>query len=135
MVISGAGGAVGSHVGQIAKIKGCKAVGITGSDDKGKWLVNELGFDAYVNYKDPNFTKSLSEATPQGIDCYFDNVIKISYLSSTLITSNILFIFQVGGEISSIVLNKMNKFGRVAVCGAISTYNSDADNLPKGMLQ
>lgn len=74
VVISAAGGAVGSHVGQIAKIKGCKAVGITGSDEKGKWLINELGFDAYVNYKDSSFKESLQQATPDGIDIYFDNV-------------------------------------------------------------
>lgn len=74
IVISGAGGAVGSHVGQLAKIKGCRAVGITGSDEKGKWLVEELGFDAFINYKHPDFTKQLETATPKGIDCYFDNV-------------------------------------------------------------
>lgn len=75
IVVSGAGGAVGSHVGQIAKIKGCKVVGITGSDEKGEWLINELGFDAYVNYKNPSFQKSLEQAIPNsGIDIYFDNV-------------------------------------------------------------
>lgn len=74
MVISGAGGAVGSHVGQLAKITKCHAVGITGSDEKGNWLVNELGFDAYINYKKPDFVKRLEEVTPKGIDCYFDNV-------------------------------------------------------------
>lgn len=74
VVVSAAGGAVGSHVGQIAKIKGCKAVGITGSDEKGKWLINELGFDGYVNYKDSSFKKTLEQATPDGIDVYFDNV-------------------------------------------------------------
>lgn len=75
VVISGAAGAVGSHVGQLAKLKGCRAVGITGSDEKGHWLVNELGFDSYVNYKAFDFVKKLEEVTPNGIDCYFDNVI------------------------------------------------------------
>lgn len=65
---------MGSHVGQIAKIKGCFVIGITGSDEKGKWLVDELGFDAYVNYKKPNWEKSLETLAPNGIDCYFDNV-------------------------------------------------------------
>lgn len=74
VVISGAGGAVGSHVGQIAKIKGCKAIGITGSDEKGKWLVNELGCDACVNYKSPSFAQELKQVVPDGIDIYFDNV-------------------------------------------------------------
>lgn len=73
-MISAAGGAVGSHAGQIAKIEGCRVVGITGSEEKGKWLLEELGFDAYVNYKNPNFAAALAEATPKGIDCYFDNV-------------------------------------------------------------
>lgn len=74
VVISGAGGAVGSHVGQLAKIKGCRAVGVTGSDEKGRWLVEELGFDAFINYKNPDFAKKLEETTPKGIDLYFDNV-------------------------------------------------------------
>lgn len=74
MVVSGAAGAVGSHVGQIAKIKGCRVIGITGSDEKGKILVDELGFDAYINYKKPDLAKTLSEYAPKGVDCYFDNV-------------------------------------------------------------
>lgn len=63
-------------MGQIAKILGYRAVGITGTDEKGKWLVDDLGFSAYVNYNDPNFTKALEAATPNGIDSYFDNVCK-----------------------------------------------------------
>jgi len=102
VVVTGAAGAVGSHVGQIAKIKGCTVIGVTGSDKKGKWLVDELKFDHFVNYKDPNFKEQLAKAAPKGIDCYFDNV---------------------GGEISSIILNQMNTFGRISVCGAISAYN------------
>lgn len=61
-------------MGQLAKIKGCRAVGIAGTDEKGKWLVDELGFDAFINYKDPDFVKRLEEAAPKGIDSYFDNV-------------------------------------------------------------
>lgn len=74
MVVSGAAGGVGCLVGQIANIKGCRVVGIAGSDEKGKCLVEELGFDAFINYKKPNMTESLKKAAPNGIDCYFDNV-------------------------------------------------------------
>lgn len=74
VVVSGAAGAVGSHVGQIAKIKGCRVIGITGSDEKGKALLEEFGFDVFINYKKPNLDKQLSNAAPNGIDCYFDNV-------------------------------------------------------------
>ncbi|XP_968905.2 prostaglandin reductase 1 [Tribolium castaneum] len=102
VAVTGAAGAVGSIVGQIAKIKGCTVIGIAGSDEKGKWLVNELKFDHFINYKDPDFEKKLAQAAPKGIDCYFDNV---------------------GGQISTTIMNKMNLFGRVAVCGAISGYN------------
>lgn len=73
-MISGAAGAVGSHVGQIAKLKGCTVIGLAGSDDKGKWLTEELQFDHFINYKTQNLRKSLREAAPQGVDCYFDNV-------------------------------------------------------------
>lgn len=102
VAVTGAAGAVGSIVGQIAKIKGCTVIGIAGSDEKGKWLTQELKFDHFINYKDPNFEKKLAAAAPKGIDCYFDNV---------------------GGQISTSILNKMNLFGRIAVCGAISGYN------------
>ncbi|XP_050315135.1 prostaglandin reductase 1-like [Anthonomus grandis grandis] len=102
VVVSGAAGAVGSIVGQIAKIKGCTVVGIAGSDQKGKWLTEELGFDSFINYKTDNVEEALKKAAPKGVDCYFDNV---------------------GGEISTIVMNQMNDFGRVSVCGAISYYN------------
>ncbi|XP_050315137.1 prostaglandin reductase 1-like [Anthonomus grandis grandis] len=102
VVVSAAGGAVGSIVGQIAKIKGCTVVGIAGSDQKGKWLTDELGFDSFINYKTDNVEEALKKAAPKGVDCYFDNV---------------------GGEISTIVMNQMNEFGRVAICGAVSYYN------------
>lgn len=107
VVISGAAGAVGSLVGQIAKIKGCYVIGFAGHDDKVKWLVEELGFDKAYNYKTADWTASLKEAAPNGVDCYFDNV---------------------GGPFSSTVRNHMKDFGRISVCGAISVYNDDPFN-------
>lgn len=104
VVVSAAAGAVGLHVGQIAKIKGCHVVGVTGSNAKGERLIKEFNFDAFVNYKSDTFKNDLEAATPNRIDCYFDNV---------------------GGELSSIILNRMNKFGRVAICGSIATYGHD----------
>jgi len=101
VVVSAAGGAVGSHVGQIAKIKGCKVIGITGSDGKGNWLVNELGFHHYINYKTQNLKEKLKEYAPNGVDCYFDNV---------------------GGEISSTVIYHLKRFSRICICGATSLY-------------
>lgn len=102
VVVSGAAGAVGSHVGQIAKIMGCKVIGFAGTDEKCEWLVRELGFDFAANYKTTDLACFLKEKAPNGVDCYFDNV---------------------GGEMSSTVISQMNTFGRVAVCGAISSYN------------
>ena len=103
VLVSGAAGAVGSLVGQIARIKGCRAVGIAGADDKVKWLVNELGFDAAFNYKTTTeYSAKLKELCPKGIDCYFDNV---------------------GGAITDAVFPLMNVFGRMSVCGQISQYN------------
>lgn len=102
VVVSGAAGAVGSHVGQIAKIKGCKVIGIAGSDSKGKWLTEELGFDYFINYKTQNVEEELKKLAPGGVDCYFDNV---------------------GGELSTTVLNQMNVRGRASICGCISSYN------------
>jgi leukotriene B4 12-hydroxydehydrogenase/15-oxo-prostaglandin 13-reductase len=103
VVVSGAAGAVGSLVGQIAKIKGCRVVGIAGTDEKVHWLVNDLGFDAAFNYKTTtDYTSKLKEICPSGIDCYFDNV---------------------GGAITDSVFPLLNVFGRVSVCGHISMYN------------
>eukprot|EP00058_Branchiostoma_floridae_P014187 XP_002599675.1 hypothetical protein BRAFLDRAFT_70354 [Branchiostoma floridae] len=102
--VNGAAGAVGSLVGQIAKIKGCRAVGSAGSDAKVAWL-KELGFDAAFNYKTvSSLDAALKEAAPYGIDCYFDNV---------------------GADFTSTVLNHMNLYGRVSICGSISTYNDN----------
>jgi NADPH:quinone reductase len=104
VVVSGAAGAVGSLVGQIAKIQGCRAVGIAGSDDKIEWLTGELGFDAAFNYRTTeNYTQKLGELCPGGIDCYFDNV---------------------GGTITDAVLPLLNERARLSICGQISQYNS-----------
>ncbi|CAB3385250.1 Hypothetical predicted protein [Cloeon dipterum] len=111
VVVNAAAGAVGMHVGQIAKIKGCRVIGFAGSDDKVEWLKKEIGFDAAYNYKTVDIDKALAESAPNGVDCYFDNV---------------------GGEMSSTVIRRMNLFGRVSVCGSISTYNDDVK--PKATL-
>jgi leukotriene B4 12-hydroxydehydrogenase/15-oxo-prostaglandin 13-reductase len=103
VAVSCAAGAVGSLVGQIAKIKGCRVVGIAGTDEKVHWLVNELGFDAAFNYKTASdYTAKLKEICPCGIDCYFDNV---------------------GGAITDAVFPLLNLYGRVSVSGQISMYN------------
>jgi NADPH-dependent curcumin reductase CurA len=102
VVVSAAAGSVGSIVGQIAKIKGCRTVGIAGGKDKCQWLTSELGFDAAVDYKDGAVFKALRAAAPKGIDVYFDNV---------------------GGDILEACLPQMNNHGRIACCGAISQYD------------
>ena len=109
VVVSAASGAVGSIVGQIAKIKGCRVVGIAGGADKCRAVTNELGFDACVDYKGGNLAKDLKAACPSGIDVYFENV---------------------GGEILDTVLLQMNTFGRIPGCGLISAYN--ATSMPEG---
>ena len=105
VVVSAAAGSVGSLVGQIAKIKGCRVVGIAGGGQKCDWLVRELGFDAAVDYKAGNLFKELKAAAPKGIDVYFDNV---------------------GGDILEACLFQMNIGGRVSCCGAISAYDGAA---------
>lgn len=102
VVISGAAGAVGSLVGQIAKMKGCRVVGIAGSKEKIRFLKEDLGFDAVINYKTDQVKEVFEEACPDGVDIYFDNV---------------------GGEISDIVVSKINKFARIVLCGQIALYN------------
>jgi NADPH-dependent curcumin reductase CurA len=105
VVVSAAAGSVGSLVGQIAKIKGCRVVGIAGGAEKCAWLTRDLGFDAAVDYKAGNPFKSLKDAAPKGIDVYFDNV---------------------GGDILEACLFQMNTGGRISCCGAISAYDRAA---------
>ncbi len=102
VVVSAASGAVGSAVGQLAKLKGCRAVGIAGGQAKCDYVVNELGFDACIDYKAGNLDAALTTACPKGIDVYFDNV---------------------GGPILNAVLGHVNAFSRIALCGQISGYN------------
>ncbi len=101
-VVSAAAGAVGSVVGQIAKIKGCRAVGIAGGKAKCDHVVKDLGFDACVDYKAGNLAGDLSAATPKGIDIYFENV---------------------GGDVLEAVAMRLNPFARIPLCGLISQYN------------
>lgn len=104
VVVSGAAGAVGIVVGQIAKIKGCRVVGIAGDDAKADYLLNELHFDSVINYKTvTNLRKAIVSACPDGVDIYFDNV---------------------GGEISDAVISQINKHARIVICGQISLYNT-----------
>jgi len=105
VVVSGAAGATGSIAGQIAKIKGCRVVGIAGGPEKCRWIVDELGFDAAIDYKSESVSHRLRETCPNGIDVYFDNV---------------------GGEILNAVLARINTKARIALCGGISTYNASA---------
>jgi NADPH-dependent curcumin reductase CurA len=102
VVVSAAAGSVGSIVGQIARIKGCRVIGVAGGKDKCNWLTSELGFDAAVDYKSEPIFKTLKAAAPNGIDVYFDNV---------------------GGDILEACLPQMNLRGRIACCGAISQYD------------
>ncbi|MDG5775436.1 NADP-dependent oxidoreductase [Haloarculaceae archaeon H-GB2-1] len=105
VVVSGAAGAVGSVVGQIAKMNGCRVVGFAGSDEKVEWLTDDLGFDAGINYKRvDDYRGALDEAAPDGVDVYFDNV---------------------GGPITDAVFTKLNVDARVAVCGQIAHYNDE----------
>ncbi|XP_071487606.1 prostaglandin reductase 1-like [Diadema antillarum] len=114
VVVSGAAGAVGAVVGQIAKIMGCKVIGFAGSQEKLNYL-KDLGYDITLNYKTiKDLDKAIKEAAPNGVDCYFDNV---------------------GGELSSVVMNNMNVKGRICVCGSISSYNlADQPKVPSFQL-
>ena len=103
VVVTAASGAVGSVVGQLAKLKGARAVGIAGGAEKCRYVVEELGFDACIDYKAGNLRGELKAATPKGIDFLFENV---------------------GGEIFDTLLGRMNPFARIAVCGLIAQYNS-----------
>ena len=103
VVVSGAAGAVGQTVGQLARIKGCRVVGIAGGRAKCDWVVNELGFDACIDYKAGDVKAALKEHCPKGVDVYFDNV---------------------GGEILDDVLARLARGARIVICGAISQYNN-----------
>ena len=103
LVVSGAAGAVGQTVGQLAKIKGCRAVGIAGGPEKCAWVVDRLGFDACIDYKAGHVKDGLKQHCPKGVDIYFDNV---------------------GGEILDAVLTRLNRKARIVICGAISQYNN-----------
>ncbi|HML09109.1 MAG TPA: NADP-dependent oxidoreductase [Xanthobacteraceae bacterium] len=105
VVVSGAAGAVGATVGQIAKIKGCRAVGIAGGSAKCRYLVDELGFDAAIDYKSEDMRETLRAHCPNGVNVYFDNV---------------------GGDILDMVLARLARHARVVLCGAISQYNNTA---------
>jgi NADPH-dependent curcumin reductase CurA len=102
--VSTAAGAVGSFAVQVAKLRGCYVIGSTGSDEKCRWLTDELGVDAAINYKAEPIRKALKDAAPKGIDVYFDNV---------------------GGDHLDAALPRMNPLGRIAVCGMISAHNSE----------
>jgi hypothetical protein len=102
ILVSAASGAVGSVVGQLAKLAGCRAVGIAGGAEKCSYAVVELGFDACIDYKSQDVGRALKDAAPQGVDGYFENV---------------------GGEILNAVLPRMNAFGRIALCGLIAGYD------------
>ena len=103
VVVSGAAGSVGSIAGQIARIKGCRAIGIAGGEDKCRWLVEELGFDAAIDYKAGDLRRQLKAHAPDGIDVFFDNV---------------------GGEALEAALSRLARGARVVICGAVSQYNA-----------
>jgi NADPH-dependent curcumin reductase CurA len=110
VVVAAASGAVGSAVGQIAGIKGARAVGIAGGKDKCDYVKSELGFDDCLDHRDPDLSAKLKEACPDGIDVYFENV---------------------GGEVFEAVFPHLNAFARVPVCGLIAQYNDTAPSVPK----
>jgi len=101
LVVTGAAGSVGSIVGQLAKAEGLTVIGVVGSDEKANWIVNELGFDGAINYKEGDLHDQLTKLTPDGIDLYFENT---------------------GGPIQHLVFERMNAHGRVVVCGMIADY-------------
>jgi NADPH-dependent curcumin reductase CurA len=112
VVVSAAAGSVGVFVGQIAKALGCRAIGIAGGAEKCKWLVDELGYDAAVDYKSKSFRKDLAAAVPNGIDVFFDNV---------------------GGPVLETALFLMNLKGRIVCCGAVSQYDTSNMQSPRGV--
>lgn len=112
VLVSAAAGSVGGYVGQIAKALGCRVVGIAGGPEKCKWVQDELGFDACIDYRAQGLSKALAAACPNGVDVYFDNV---------------------GGKILESSLNFMNEQGRVVCCGAISQYDTDTPSGPRNL--
>jgi NADPH-dependent curcumin reductase CurA len=113
VVVTAASGAVGSVAGQLARIKGARAVGLCGSDDKCRWLTEDLGFDAAVNYRSPDLYRDLKQATPDRIDVVFDNV---------------------GGPLLDTLFRRLGMHGRIVVCGATSQYNEGEIYGPKNYL-
>lgn len=113
VVVTAASGAVGSVAGQLARIKGARAVGVCGSDEKCRWLTGELGFDAALNYRSPDFYGELKAATPDRIDVVFDNV---------------------GGPLLDTIFRRLGMHGRIIVCGATSQYNENEIYGPKNYL-
>lgn len=109
VVVAAASGAVGSAVGQIARLKGARAVGVAGGADKCAFIKNELGFDAVVDHRSPDFAQELAQACPDGIDVYFENV---------------------GGDVWKAVFPLLNSFARVPVCGLIAQYNQSVEDAP-----
>lgn len=103
VVVSAAAGAVGSVAGQIARIKGCRVIGIAGGEEKCRWLTGELGFDVAIDYKQQDVARALREHAPEGIDVYFDNV---------------------GGDILEAALTRLARGARIVICGAVSQYNA-----------
>jgi NADPH-dependent curcumin reductase CurA len=114
VVISGAAGSVGSVVGQIARIKGCRTIGIAGGQEKCRWLVEELGFDAAIDYKAGDLHAQLKTHAPNGVDVFFDNV---------------------GGDALEAALARLARGGRVVLCGAVSQYNTGAGGGPANYMQ
>ncbi len=113
VMVSAAAGSVGHLVGQMAKIRNTRVVGVCGSDEKGALLTDQLGFDATANYRNPDFRAALKEATPDGVDVYFDNT---------------------GGHVLGAALFRMNVHGRIACCGVVSQYDTDSPEPgPKGV--
>jgi len=111
--VSGAAGGTGSVVGQLVKLHGCRAIGIAGTDEKCKWITEDLGFDGAINYKTEDVSKRIGELCPDGVDVYFDNV---------------------GGAVSDAIFLNLNFFARVALCGSISQYNAAAPELGPRLL-
>jgi hypothetical protein len=113
VVVSGAAGAVGSAAGQIAKIKGCRVIGIAGGEEKCRWITEELGFDAAIDYKSEDVAAALRERAPDRVNVYFDNV---------------------GGDVLDAVLTRIARGARIVICGAISQYNAEQVRGPANYL-